>query len=65
MTCWPQPGAGEQGARDAVGYLQFGGSLGLYPHGSLLRKKMLIVLFLILPRVAYSLGYVPSQMTEG
>lgn len=43
--CWPQPGAGEQGTRDAVGYLQFGGSWGLYPHGSLLRKKMLVVFF--------------------
>ena len=64
MMCSPQPGADERGARDTVGYLQFGGSWGLYPQGSLLRKKMLVVLFLVLPLVAYSLGYVHSEMTE-
>lgn len=34
-----QPGADERGARDTIGYLQFGGSWGLHSHGSLLRGR--------------------------
>lgn len=47
MCPTPQPGAGEQGVRDTARYLLFGVSWGLQSHGSLLRRKMLIILFLL------------------
>lgn len=37
--CPPRPGAGEQGARDTTGYLQFGGPWGTLAPWLLVKKE--------------------------
>lgn len=56
----PPLGAGEQETRDTAGYLLSEVSWGLGSHDSLLRRKVLIILFLLL----YSPAYVHFGMME-